>query len=314
MTDRSEKSDDVEYAQVGDHRVAYDSFGDPTDPTLLMVMGLGAQLTSWDPVLCNAIAERGFHVVRFDNRDVGLSTHYPDLPSPKVVPIALGFRRTAPYRLSEFAADAVGLLDHLGVERAHVVGASLGGAIVQTMAIEHPDRLISMTSVMGPSGRVFSELPKLRVLARFLRRTPPGREAAIEAVHRFNELISSPGWAFDAERDRDRMTKAYARAFDPPGVQRQLGAMLASGDRRSRLRSVKVPTLVIHGTHDVLVPPRAGQAVARAVPGARLEMISGMGHDAPTGLWPQLIDLLTGHARDAESLDQSASNDRQSRR
>ena len=297
-----EPSKEIDYAQVGKHRVAFDTFGDPADPTLLMVMGLGAQLIHWDPVLCNAFAERGFHVVRFDNRDIGLSTHYPDNPRPRIIPIALGFKKSAPYRLSDFAADGIGLLDHLGVERAHIVGASLGGAIVQTMAIEHPDRVLSMTSVMGPSGAVFAELPRLRILPTFLRRTPPGEQGAIDAIHRFNRLISSPGWPFDADRDLERVTEAHRRAFDPKGVERQLGAMLASGSRRKALRSVRVPTLVIHGKDDPLVPVRAGRAVARAVPGARLEVIDGMGHDAPTGLWPHLIDLVTNHAVEASPV------------
>ncbi|MBX3314229.1 MAG: alpha/beta hydrolase [Actinobacteria bacterium] len=294
MTNPSER---VDYAQVGDHRVAYDTFGDPDHPTLLMVMGLGAQLVHWDPVLCNALADRGFHIVRFDNRDIGLSTHYPDGPPPRIVPIALGFRSTAPYRMSDFAADAVGLLDHLGVEQAHVVGASLGGAIVQTMAIEHPHRILTMTSVMGPTGSTFAELPRLRILPSFLKRTPPTVDGAIDTIHAFNRTISSPGWPFDAERDREKVATAYARAFDPPGVQRQLAAMLASGSRRKALRGVKVPTLVIHGAEDPLVPVRAARAIARAVPDARLEIVEGMGHDAPVGLWPHLVDLLAEHAR-----------------
>lgn len=288
---------EVQYASVGDHRVAYDTFGDADNPTLLMVMGLGAQLIHWDPLLCNAFAERGFHVVRFDNRDIGLSTHYADHPRPKIIPIALGRRASAPYRLSDFAADAIGLLDHLGVERAHVIGASLGGAIVQTLAIEHPDRLLTMTSVMGPSGAVFAELPRLRILPQFLKKSSPEVEDAIDSIHRFNRSISSPGWAFDAEADRARVAAAHARAFDPGGVERQLASMLASGSRRKALRSVRVPTLVIHGDQDPLVPHRAGRAVARAVPGARFELIEGMGHDAPVGLWPQLIDLVTDHAQ-----------------
>lgn len=290
-----EAANRVEYATVGEHRIAYDTFGDPSNPTLLMVMGLGAQLIHWDPLLCNALAERGFHVVRFDNRDIGLSTHYPDNPPPKIISIALGFRSSAPYRLSDFAADGIGLLDHLGIDRAHVVGASLGGAIVQTMAIEHPDRVLSMTSVMGPSGAVFAELPRLRIVPVFLKKTPGDRESAIDAIHEFNRLISSPGYPFDAAADRTRLATAYARAFDPPGVQRQLAAMLASGSRRKKLRDVRVPTLVIHGKEDPLVPARAGKAVAAAVPGARLELIDGMGHDAPIGLWPHLIDLITEH-------------------
>lgn len=310
MTDPSAR---VQYAQVGKHRVAYDTFGDPADPTLLMVMGLGAQLVHWDPVLCNALADRGFHVVRFDNRDIGLSTHYPDSPPTKIVPIALGFRSSAPYRLSDFASDAIGLLDHLDVQQSHVVGASLGGAIVQTMAIEHPDRLLTMTSVMGPTGATFAELPRLRILRSFLSRGPDTMDGAIDAVHAFNRSISSPGWPFDADRDRERVAGAYARAFDPPGVQRQLASMLASGSRRKKLRSVQVPTLVIHGREDPLVPVRAARALARAVPGARLEIVDGMGHDAPVGLWPHLVDLLSEHAQEgahsgSSSIRSSASS------
>lgn len=296
MTNPSER---VEYAQVGDHRVAYDTFGDPSNPTLLMVMGLGAQLVHWDPVLCNALADRGLHVVRFDNRDIGLSTHYPDSPAPRIVPIALGFRSTAPYRMSDFAADAVGLLDHLQVDRAHLVGASLGGAIVQTMAIEHPDRVITLTSVMGPTGATFAELPRLRILPTFLKKTPGTVDGAVDAIHDFNRLISSPGWPFDAARDREKVATAYTRAFDPPGVQRQLAAMLASGSRRKALRGVRIPTLVIHGREDPLVPVRAARAIAKAIPDARLEIVDGMGHDAPVGLWPHLVDLLSEHARSA---------------
>lgn len=283
-----------QFATVGDHEIAYDTFGDPQQPAVLMVMGLGAQLIHWDPRLCQAIADRGFHVIRFDNRDIGRSRHYPELGTPNVIAIALGARKSAPYRLRHLADDAVGLLDHLGIGRAHLVGASLGGAIVQTIAINHPTRVLTLTSVMGPSGATFAELPRLRILPAFLRRSPGGDPA--EATHRFNALIRSPGFPFDADADLARVRAGHERAFDPEGIQRQLGALLASGSRRKALRDVQAPTLVIHGRDDPLVPVRAGRAVARAVPDARLEILDGMGHDAPEAIWPQLVRLLTDHA------------------
>lgn len=286
------------------HRICFDTVGDPANPPMLLVMGLGAQLIHWDIRLCRALATQGFFVIRFDNRDIGRSRHLHDGPAPKLIPIALGFRRSAAYRLTDFANDAVALLDHLGIERAHVVGASLGGAITQTIAIEQPDRVATATSIMGPSGAIFAELPRLRLLPQMLRATP--EDDPVASLVAFNRTIGSPGYPFDEDLDRERVTAARGRAFDPAGVQRQLGALLASGSRRRKLRSVTVPMLVIHGEDDPLVPVRAGRAVARAVPDATLEVIPGMGHDAPAGLWPRLVRLVTEHAAQRSTSSSSA--------
>ncbi|MDU0292125.1 alpha/beta hydrolase [Saccharothrix longispora] len=267
----------------------YDTFGDPADPTLVLVMGLRAQMTAWDERLCALLAGEGFHVVRFDNRDAGLSTQLDHLPAPDVMAIAGGDRSTVPYVLSDMADDLVGLLDHLGAERAHVVGASMGGMIVQQAAIDHPERLLSLTSIMSTTGNpaVGQATPEARAV---LMRPPAAtREEAVESAVVSWRVIGSPGTEADEEEVRARAATAYDRAFRPAGGMRQFAAIVASPDRTAGLQGVKLPALVVHGMNDPLVDPSGGQATAAALADSELLLVDGMGHDLPPAIWPTLV-------------------------
>jgi pimeloyl-ACP methyl ester carboxylesterase len=265
-------------------RIEYETFGDPGDDALLLIMGLGAQMIFWDDAFCRELAGRRLHVVRFDNRDCGLSSHFPDKGIPDVlqaVTTALsGGKVDSPYSLADMAADAVALLDGLGIARSHVVGASMGGMIAQSIAIDHPERVLSLTSIMSTTGN--PELPpaKPEALAVLLTPTPSDRAQFLDHMVQSFRTIGSPGFELDEEGFRDRV------------VARQLVAALADGNRKPRLGSVRAPTLVIHGKQDPLVPLEAGMDTADGIPGARLLVIDGMGHDLPRGAWPQIIDAI----------------------
>jgi pimeloyl-ACP methyl ester carboxylesterase len=280
-----------EIAQANGIEIAYETIGDPSNPPLLMIMGLGTQLIHWDIELCELLAQRGFWVIRFDNRDVGHSTKI-DAPVPNVRRAMLGLSFEAPYRLSDMAADTVGLADHLGIQAAHVVGASMGGMIAQTLAIEHPERVLSLTSIMSTTGERRVGRPKLRVMGVLMRRSPHEKEAFIDHFVRVFKMIGSRGFPFDEQRVRRHAAEAYDRDHDPAGTGRQLGAIIASGDRTERLRSLHLPATVIHGRNDPLVPFRGGRATAEAIPDAKLIAIEGMGHDMPRETWPQLVDAI----------------------
>ena len=278
-------------AHVNGIEIAYEAIGDPSNPPLLLVMGLGMQLIHWDLELCERLAERGFWVIRFDNRDSGHSTQI-DARVPNLRRAMLGIHVEAPYLLSDMADDAFGLMDHLGIEAAHVVGASMGGMIAQTMAINRPERVLSLTSIMSTTGERRAGRPKLRVFGILMRRAPQDREGYIESFMRTFKLIGSPGFPFDEERGRELAAATYDRGHQSAGTGRQLAAILASGDRTQQLRSLKVPTTVVHGQADPLVPFRGGRATAAAIPDARLIAIPGMGHDLPREVWPQLVDAV----------------------
>jgi pimeloyl-ACP methyl ester carboxylesterase len=280
-----------ERATLNGIEIAYETIGDPSDPALLLVMGLGTQLIHWDIELCERFAERGFHVIRFDNRDAGRSTHI-DAPVPNLKRAMAGLGIDAPYLLDDMADDAFGLLDHLGIEAAHVAGASMGGMIAQTMAIRRPERVLSLTSIMSTTGERRAGRPKLRVWGVLLRRAPRDKDAAVEYFVRVFRLIGSKGFPADEDRVRALAAEAYDRGHSPAGTGRQLAAIMASGDRTDRLRGLRVPTLVFHGRDDPLVPFRGGRATADAIPGARLIGIPGMGHDLPRQVWPQLVDAV----------------------
>jgi pimeloyl-ACP methyl ester carboxylesterase len=280
-----------ETGNVNGMQIVYETIGDPANTPLLLVMGLGMQLIHWDRELCDRLAERGFWVIRFDNRDAGLSTKV-DAPVPDVRRAMLGLRVGAPYLLSDMADDAAGLLDHLGVEAAHVVGASMGGMIGQELALRHPERVLSLTSIMSTTGERRAGRPKLRVMSTLMRRAPHDRQGFIDHFVRLFRLIGSRGYPYDEERIRELAAATYERDHDPAGTGRQLAAILASGDRTERLRSLRLPVTVIHGREDPLVPLRGGKATARAVEGARLIEIPGMGHDLPQPVWPTVIDAI----------------------
>ncbi len=284
-------------------RIAYDSFGSAGDPPLLLVMGLGMQMVGWDERFCELLVARGFRVIRFDNRDVGLSTKFDAAGRPRILAGALGISRNAPYRLADMAADAAGLLDHLGIGAAHVAGASMGGMIAQTLAACHPERVRSLCSIMsGPGGRRRATMPRLAVAGTLLARPPRDREAYAEHVVELFGRIGSPGYAADPERLRRLALISYDRCFNPLGGARQLMAILASGDRSAELRAISAPTLCIHGRCDRLLPPAGGELVAAAIPAARLELIDGMGHDLPVQLWPELAAMIAENAGRATPL------------
>jgi pimeloyl-ACP methyl ester carboxylesterase len=284
-----------ERAPANGIEIVYETIGEESDPALLLVMGLGTQLIHWDREFCEQLAARGFRVIRFDNRDAGRSTQIK-APVPNLMRAMAGFKFDAPYLLDDMADDAFGLLDHLGIERAHVVGASMGGMIAQTMAIRRPERVLSLTSIMSTTGERRAGRPKLRVWGVLTRRAPRDREAYIEYFVRVFRMIGSKDFAFDEDRVRALAAASYDRGHHPAGTGRQLAAILASGDRTERLHELHVPTTVVHGKADPLVPFRGGKATARAIPGAKLIVIPGMGHDMPRATWPQLVDAIVENA------------------
>ncbi len=287
-----------ERVKVGEVELVYETIGDPGNPTLLLVMGLGMQLIHWDLELCEGLAERGFQVIRFDNRDAGLSTKI-DAPVPNVMRAMAGLRIEAPYLLSDMADDSFGLLDQLGIERAHVAGVSMGGMIAQTMAIRQPERVLSLGSMMSTTGDRRVGTPKLRVWSVMMRRAPEDRDAYIKYFVRVFRMIGSPDYRLDEADMRERAAATYDRCHNPAGTARQLGAILSSGSRTAALQRLDVPTVVIHGERDPLIPFRAGVATAKAIPRAELLAFPGMGHDLPRELWPRFTDALTKNAERA---------------
>jgi pimeloyl-ACP methyl ester carboxylesterase len=282
----------IETAQAGDVELAYETFGDPAAPPVVLVMGLGMQMLGWPLDFCTALAEEHF-VVRFDNRDVGLSTHFDELPPGDPMAVLAGDVSSAAYRLSDMAADVIGLLDALGLARVHLVGASLGGMIVQAVAIEHPERVASLTSIMSTTGDRSVGTPTPEAAELLMRPSPPDREGAIERSLESARIIGSPGFGIDEAAIRERSALSYDRRYDPVGTSRQFAAILASGDRTDALRRLDVPALVIHGDADVLVGVSGGRATAAAIPGSELLVIEGMGHDLPRGAWPTIIAAIS---------------------
>jgi pimeloyl-ACP methyl ester carboxylesterase len=274
--------------------------GNPADPPLLLIMGLGQQLLAWPDLLCETLTERGFHVVRFDNRDIGRSTHANARP-PKLGQLLTRRFAEGQYDLAEMAADTAGLIDALEIKPAHVVGVSMGGMIAQTLAARHPEHVRSLVSIMSSTGARSSGWAAPSTLRIMFRPAPRDREAAIERAVATFRHIGSAGFPFDEDTIRDRSGRAFDR--DPraaSGMMRQLGAIVKSGDRTDDLRRVSAPTLVIHGDHDRMVHPSGARATAKAIPGARLETIQGMGHDLPAGALPQISELIVAHAAQAD--------------
>jgi pimeloyl-ACP methyl ester carboxylesterase len=287
---------DERMAPANGIELAYQEMGDPDGEPLLLVMGLATQMIGWDEGFCGLLAERGFRVLRFDNRDIGRSTKIESAGVPRRADMILGRRSSAPYFLRDMAADTIGLMDHLGIDSAHVAGASMGGMIAQAVAIEHPERVRSMVSIMSTTGSRWTGMPSRRAMGVLLGRPPQGRDAAIERGVKVFRVIGSPGYPFEEERVRQIAGRAYDRGHSAAGVARQLHAITASGDRTRALRGVRVPTTVIHGDRDPLVRPAGGRATARAVPNARLKMIDGMGHDLPRQLWPTFAEEIAANA------------------
>jgi pimeloyl-ACP methyl ester carboxylesterase len=293
-------------AQANGVEIAYETFGDPEDPPLLLVMGLASQMILWDEPLCEMFVSRGFRVIRFDNRDVGHSTHIKGGPKPKVLRAMAGITRNPHYTLEDMADDSFGLLDDLGIEAAHVVGASMGGMIAQTMAIRRPERVLSLASVMSTTGNRRAGIPRLRAFTVLLRRAPRDRDSYVEYVARIFKIIGSPGFDRDEQWIRKLAGESYDRGVDRAGPARQIVAIQASGDRTRALVGVRCPTVVVHGTDDPLIPVRAGRATARAIPGSELIEIEGMGHDLPPELWPRIVDAVARNAERQLSKERSA--------
>lgn len=272
--------------------LAYDERGPGDAPPLLLVAGLGAQLTSWHEGFCDDLAAHGFRVIRFDNRDCGRSSWLDDAPVPDIGAVLHGDTSSASYTLVELAADAAGLLDALGIEHAHVVGASMGGMIVQQLAIDHPHKVATLTSIMSTTGdrTVGGATPE--ATAALMTPLPLEREAALAKLVADSRIIGSPGFPFDEDAVRARHEAALDRGSNPAGTARQLAAIFASPDRSEALRSLQVPTLVVHGEHDPLVAVSGGQATADAVPDARLLTIGGMGHDLPQQVWDDISEAI----------------------
>jgi pimeloyl-ACP methyl ester carboxylesterase len=265
--------------------IAYERLGNPDQPVVLLIMGIAAQSIHWPEAFCRTLIERGLQVVLFDNRDSGLSTHLTASPLPNLPAALAGDLSSATYTLSEMAADAIGLLDELGIATAHVVGASMGGAIAQTMAIEHPSRVRSLTSMMSTTGNRSVGQPSPEALREVFSGPPAvARDEVIQQALRVRRVVGSPGYPGDENEIAAVAGRAFDRSHDPMGVARQAVATVASGDRTERLRSVAVPALVIHGLADRLCDASGGRATAEAIPGAELVAIEGMGHDLPLGL------------------------------
>jgi pimeloyl-ACP methyl ester carboxylesterase len=287
-------------ATVGKLEIEYDTFGDPSSPPMLLVMGLAYQMIEWDDEVCQQLADDGFWVIRYDNRDVGLSTKLDDLGSPDLH-AALMSTAPPPYTLDDMADDAVRLLDALGVEAAHVVGVSMGGMIAQLIAINHPRRVLSLTSIMSTVGGPNVVQAGAEVTAALVVAPGSSREERIEQSFETRRLINGAGVPFDEERSRRKAERAVDRSFHPEGIVRQLAAILAAPDRSPGLSRLTMPVLVIHGEEDPLVPPDNGRQAAAAVPAARLMMIPGMGHAMPERVWPDIRRAIVDNAHAARA-------------
>ena len=275
----------------------YDTFGSPTDPAMLLIMGFTAQMTAWDERLCQMWADAGRFVIRFDNRDCGLSTKLdgqePDVAGAMAAAFADLPAPSLPYTLSDMAADAVGLLDHLEIDRAHIVGASMGGMIAQVLAVEHRDRVLTLTSMMSQPGDIEVGQPTPEAAASIFAPPPTNRDEYVEAASRW--MVWQSKKYGNLERLRELAGREFDRSFYPEGAPRQLAAMYGSGRRTEALRALNVPTLVIHGRDDTLITPSGGHLTAELIPGAHLLYLADMGHDLPEPLWPLLVNAIIVH-------------------
>ncbi len=282
-----------QFCTVNDVELCYETFGDPADPAMLLIMGLATQMVGWHDEFCEQLAARGFFTIRFDNRDIGRSQAM-DYPVPTLKQLLLRDKRAARYTLEHMAADGFGLLDHLGIERAHIAGVSMGGMIAQTMAARHPERVLSLASMLSNTGALWSGQPSPRMYPVLLRAAPRDRASYIDhAAWVFSKIGSQD---YPQNDLRAMAATSYDRGLNPAGSMRQLAAIIASGDRTPLLRTITAPTVVIHGTKDRLVPVSGGKATAKAIPGARLVLIEGVGHDLPRGVWPRMLDALADNA------------------
>jgi pimeloyl-ACP methyl ester carboxylesterase len=280
--------------------ICYQSFGKSTDPPLILIMGLAAQMIVWDDDFCELLASKGFWVTRFDNRDMGHSTRFPGSPTPSMVDIMTaqfsGKKLEPVYTLCDCAADTIGLLDALGIGTANIVGLSMGGMIAQELAINFPERVRTLTSIMSSTGDPSLPPATPAAVGVLMRPATTEKEPYVDGYVAAWAVLNGDQLPFDAERTRATATLSFERGINPPGVSRQMLAIIASGNRTERLGSVKIPTLVIHGTNDPLVPNEAGRATARAIGGAKLMLVEGMGHTLPRKVWPEIADAIAHHA------------------
>ncbi|MHA2071586.1 MAG: alpha/beta fold hydrolase [Candidatus Thorarchaeota archaeon] len=282
-------------AKVGDIEIVYDTFGDSSNPPMLLVMGLGAQMVRWDEAFCQYIAAQGRWVIRFDNRDVGLSTKFDNAGVPNVMALIQGETVDVPYKLIDMAGDAVGLLDALGIKEVDVVGASMGGMIAQTMAIHYPDKVRTLTSIMSSTGNPNLPQPTTEAMSFLLAPPVSNRNDYIENSLKSAKVLHGPHYPLNEEYVRNYSEISYDRCYHPPGFSRQLGAILTSGSRNEALMNVKIPTLVIHGDADPLVPVEGGKDTAKSIPDAELLIIEGMGHSFPIEVVPQILQAILKH-------------------
>jgi pimeloyl-ACP methyl ester carboxylesterase len=289
--------------QVNGLEIAYDAFGHPHDPPLLLIGGLGMTLVGWDEEFCRQLARHGYWVLRYDNRDAGHSSKLDQRGTPNILSLlrmVFNHSPDAAYTLADMADDAAGLLDALGIPAAHVVGISMGGMIAQTLAINHPDRLLTLTSIMSSTNAPDLPLPQWRAMLLLVTPTPDDKEARILQSRKTWQLLNGPAYPLDVGRHRLRMEAILAHGLYPAGTARQLAAIGASGSRREALRQVEIPALVIHGNADPLVPVEGGIDTAEALPKATLQIIPGLGHSLPVEVWPLVVEAIVDHVAGSE--------------
>ncbi|TNE50306.1 MAG: alpha/beta hydrolase [Deltaproteobacteria bacterium] len=292
--------------KANDIELEYETFGREGHPAIVLIMGLSMQMTSWPDEFCQGLADQGFYVVRFDNRDIGLSEKMHNQTAPGPIKITLRrllrMQTQVPYTLYDMAKDTEGLMDALSIDQAHVVGVSMGGMIGQTLAATQPNRVLSLTSIMSSTGSLLWTRPKPKVLRHMLLKRPKSSSEEDYLAYALDlwALLESPAYPVPQEKLRERILNSYRRSYYPQGFLRQIAAISATGNRSGLLKKIQSPTLVIHGTDDNMIPIRGGKQTARLIPGARFHAIQGMGHNLPPGLLPQLTDLIVNHAHQAK--------------
>ena len=286
-------------ANVNNVEIEYETIGDPISKPLLLIAGLGSQMLAWSDEMCENFANRGFFVIRFDNRDVGLSTKFEDAGLPNFLEITAAYSRgeipEVPYTLVDMAGDAIGVLDALNIDKAHVCGASMGGMIAQILAYRHPSRVLSLTLIMSTTGNPDLPQPKPEIMAQFFAPVPSEREAYIEETVKRDSLIYGT-YTYDEKQGRDYRTKEYDRSYYPEGIARQLAAMAVPGNIKPKISAIRAPTLVIHGSEDPFNSVEAGKEIATEILGAELLILDGMGHSFPREVVPQIVNALVANS------------------
>ena len=286
-------------ANVNNIEIEYETIGDPTSKPLLLIAGLGSQLLAWSDELCENLADHGFFVIRFDNRDIGLSTKFEDAGMPNFVEINAAYTRgeipEVPYTLEDMAGDAISVLDVLNIDKAHICGASMGGMIAQVLAYKYPSRVLSLTLIMSTTGNPDLPQPKPEIMTQFFAPVPSGREAFIEETVKRGRLIHGT-FAYDEDQSREYRAKEYDRSYYPEGVTRQLAAMAVPGNLKPKLAAIRAPTLVIHGREDPFNSIEAGKEIAAGIPGAELLILDGMGHSLPREVIPHIVNALVANS------------------